>query len=292
MGAYLVLGISSGVVYGLLALGLVLIYKGSRVFNFAHGEFGTVAMYVLFFGLSHRWPYPLAALAALAAATLLGLATERLVARRLAGSAPVIALVGTAGVALLAIGLDLFFFQPEVRTVPPAFAGRGLPLLGFVVSRQRLATVVALLAIAGAAAWFFRRTYLGTAILAGSQDAFAVRVVGARVERISAFTWGLAGLLGGAAGILLAPEISFYPGYMTTIVLIPAFTAAVVGGMTSLPGAFVAGPLIGLLEGLGQYLVTQNASLRAIPEGSTVLTFLLLVAALLIRPRGLFGSEA
>lgn len=293
MGTYIVIGLVTGVVYGLAALGLVLIYKGSRVFNFAQGEFGTLAMYVLFFfHESRHWPYPIAAVLALAAAALFGLVTERFVARPLASAPKVIALVGTAGVGLLAIGLQLVIAKPEPRAVSPAIKGTGISLLGFIVSPQKLLSLAVLVIVAILAALFFQRTYLGMAILANSQDTTAARLMGANTNWISAVTWGIAGLMGGVAGVLLAPDSTLVPGYMTTNILIPAFTAAIVGGMTSLVGAFVGGQIVGMVDAMWLYAADRVEGLRVIPEGTVVALFVVLIIVMLVRPKGLFGSEA
>lgn len=293
MFAYVVIGIVSGVIYGLAALGLVLIYKGSRIFNFAQAEFGTVAMYVLYFFIGLRgWPYIAAVPIALVVGILMGLLTERLVVRPLSGASKVIGLVATAGVALLAVGLELLIAGPLPHGVEGALEGRGPALFGFIVTRQSILALVVLALVAVFAALFFKRTHLGLAILANSQDSIASRLVGVNVNRISAITWGIAGFLGALTGAVLAPDVDFYPGYMTTVLLIPAFTAAIVGGMTSLVGAFIAGQIIGLVEAMGQYLISQVPALSGVPEGSAVLVFIALIAALLFRPKGLFGSEA
>lgn len=296
MGTYVVIGLVNGVIYGLAALGLVLIYKGSRVFNFAQGEFGTLAMYMLFlFHEKLHINYLVAIVAGLLAATAFGLVTERFVARPLANAPKVIALVGTAGAALLAIGLEFVIAEPKPRSVAPAFqagASGGLHLFGFVVSPQNILSLICLILVAAGAALFFQRTYLGTAILANSQDSTAARIVGANADRISAVTWGIAGFLGGLAGILLAPDATIVPGYMTTGILIPAFTAGILGGMTSLVGAFVAGQIVGLVEAIGLYEISKYDALKVVPEGTVVLVFAVLVLTLAIRPKGLFGSEA
>ncbi|HVF12136.1 MAG TPA: branched-chain amino acid ABC transporter permease [Actinomycetota bacterium] len=290
---YLVIGVVSGVVYGLAALGLVLIYKGSRIFNFAQGEFGTVAMYILYFLVSLQgMNYFLALIFALIVGAILGVLTERLVVRPLHSSPRSIGLVGTAGVALLLVGLQLLIAGPLPRGVEGALEGRGPTLAGFTVSRQSLLTIVVLAVVATLSALFFKKTPLGLAILANSQDSTAAKLNGVNVNRISAFTWGLAGVLGALTGAVLAPDVPFYPGYMTTVMLIPAFTAAIVGGMTSLVGAFVAGQIIGLVEAMGQFFIAKTPALAKVPEGSAVLIFIVLVVALLFRPTGLFGKEA
>lgn len=294
MATYIVIGLISGVIYGLAALGLVLIYKGSRIFNFAQGEFGTVAMYTMFglTGTALKLSYFAAVPIALMVGIVLGLSTERLIVRPLSNAPKVISLVGTAGAALLMVGLELALLDPEPRSVSGALKGAGPTVFGFTIPQQSILALIVLLAIAAASAWFFKKTFLGMAILANSQDAIATRIVGANPNRISMLTWGIAGFLGALTGVILAPAVPFYPGYMTTIILIPAFTAGIVGGMTSLVGAFVGGQLIGLLEAMGSYLGDTYPAFAEVKELSTVLVFFLLVLTLAIRPRGLFGSEA
>lgn len=287
-------GLVQGVIYGFVALGIVLIYKGTRIFNFAQAEFATVAMFFLWWfrvgeGWPGRpWPYWMAALAAIVVSILMALATELLVIRPLSNSPKVIALVGTAGVALLAIGLQFWIANPEPRTVPPAIQEADIQLAGIFISGQQVLSLIFLIVVAGAAALFFQRTYLGMAILANSQDSMAAQIVGANARRISQVTWGIAGLLGGMAGVLFAPQVTLVPGFMTTNILIPAFTVAVVGGMTSLVGAFVAGSLVGVIGAVGE----QIPGFQEIPEAGVVLLFLVLVLTLAVRPRGLFGAEA
>ncbi|MGH2813063.1 MAG: branched-chain amino acid ABC transporter permease [Actinomycetota bacterium] len=293
MGTYIVFGLVSGVIYGLVALGIVLVYKGTRVFNFAQGEFGTVAMYILFW--LHEMQsvnYALAALVAIMTAVAMGLVTERLVVRPLSSAPKVIALVGTAGVALMAIGIQFVIAKPQPRGVSPAFRGAGLSLFGFIVSKQDFLALGMLIVIAAGAALFFQRTYLGMGILANSQDSVATRIVGANANRISLLTWGIAGLLGGIAGVLLAPNATLVPGFMTTGLLITAFAAAVLGGMTSLVGAFVAGAIIGLIEAIGNFIISRNPALEVVPDATIPLVFVVLILTLLVRPQGLFGSEA
>lgn len=290
---FLVIGAANGVIYGLVALGIVLVYKGTRVFNFAQGEFGTVAMYILFL-LHVTWGlnYLLAILGALVVAVLMGLATERFVVRPLASAPKVIGLVGTIGVAIIAIGIEFVVGKPEPRVIPPPFEGTGIQLADFFVSPQQILSLISLIGIAVLAALFFQRTYLGMGILANSQDSIATRLVGAHANRISLLTWGIAGLLGGVAGVLLGPQITLVPGFMTTNLLIAGFTAGVVGGMTSLIGAFAGGLVIGVIESTSRFFAIDSVFLQNIPEYSTVVLFIVLVLMLIVRPKGLFGSEA
>lgn len=290
MSTFLVQGGFQGAVYGLLAVGLVLVYKGTRVFNFAQGEFGSVAAFVAWGLLVHAAvPYGVAFLGGLLAAAGMGLLLERAVVRPLFDAPRIILLVATVGAALLAIALTVLVAQPQARVMPPAVAGERLTLLGASVTRQQLLLVAVLVAVAAALAWFFSRTDLGLAVLAISQDTFATRVMGINPLLVSRVIWVLAASLGGLAGLLQAPVGIFTPGFMTTTALLPAFAAAVLGGMTSLPGAFLGGMLIGVAQNLGSYLLGQQL---AVPGATELTVFGMLLLVLLVRPRGLLGKEA
>ncbi len=291
----LVSGAIQGSLYGLLGLGLVLLYKGNRVFNFAQGEFGTVAAFVTFAlvqggGPLPKIPYVVAALIGVAAGTVMGLATERLVARPLFRQPKITLVVATVGVALLAIAVELIINGTNPQSLPPLIAGEVFRRGGLLINWQQVIIVSVLSTLAVAAALFFKCTQTGVAILAVSQEPTATSLVGISVNRISALTWGMAGFLGGVAGVLLAgaPGTLFAPGFMTTATLIPAFTAAVFGGITSLPGAFVGGVVIGIIEQFGNSLGFVG---ELTPGGNTVLVFLALLVILLVRPAGLLGKE-
>jgi branched-chain amino acid transport system permease protein len=165
----------------------------------------------------------------------------------------------------------------------------GIPILD-----QDIAKLVMLAVLAVAAFFFFRYTPTGTAILAVSQDSTAARVVGISVERISLISWGIAGLLGGVAGILLAvpPQGTVTPGAFTGSTLTVAFAAAVLGGMTSLPGAFVGGLSLGLIEAFAQADSSFVPGLSSVQNGQSELAvFVVLVVVLLFRPQGMLGRE-
>jgi branched-chain amino acid transport system permease protein len=286
----LVIGVITGAGYGLVALGLVLIYKSSGVFNFAQGEFGTVAVFALYGALLLHIPYVLAILLGLLASLAMGLVTERLVIRPLFNASRVTVLVATAGVALLGIGLEIWLGEARLRYVAPAL-GRfdRVVVFGIQVSDQRLLILGSLLALAVLLALFFSRTNLGLAILGVSQEPVATELVGINVRRLSSFTWGLAAVLGGLGGVLTAPIAGgFGPGFLTTNALIPGFTAAVLGGMTSLPGAFVGGVVVGV----AQSLAVSSPALSGIPGAGSVMVFVLLIAILAVRPQGLLGKTA
>jgi branched-chain amino acid transport system permease protein len=298
-------GLAHGAAYGLLGLGLVLIYKSNRIFNFAQGEFagvGALTTYMFYTGYSFlpKLPFGVAAVAGLIAGVLIALATERAVIRPLFHRPRVVLVVGTVGITLLLIGLEGMVF-PHGGALPTVDGVLGLDtsyvtkIDGVPLLDQNLLTLAVLALLAVAAFLFFRHTNTGTAILAVSQDSTAARVVGISIERISMITWGIAGLLGAIAGILLAvpPAGTVTPGGFTGTILTVAFSAAVLGGMTSLPGAFVGGLLMGLIEAFANADYSFVPGLSHLPSAqSEVAVAVVLLLVLLARPQGLLGQEA
>jgi branched-chain amino acid transport system permease protein len=299
-------GLVSGSIYGLVALGIVLIYKSNRIFNFAQTEFGSVGgiialAFVLGLGPFPKFPYLLAAALGVIAATLTGLATERLVIRPLFDAPRATLLVATAGVALFCIGMELILLGTGTLHVLPRPGGPPKwSLFGsvsnpnsYIYGWAEVDAVVAFVALAIAATVFFRTRY-GLAILAVSQEPTAAGVVGIDVRRISSLTWGIAGFLGGVAGVLYAPLTgatapAFFTDPYAAGPLIYGFIAAVIGGTTSLPGAMVGGLIVGEINAFAGVYVPKAAP--SLP-GSGVLTLMaILLFVLLVRPVGLLGRE-
>jgi branched-chain amino acid transport system permease protein len=262
------------------------------VFNFAQGEFGTVSIYALYLLHSAGIPYVLALIGALAVAVLMGLVVERVIVRPLFDAPRVTLLVATAGVSLLAVGVQIWFGEARLRNIDPALPRTDrFSLLGVRISDQRLLLIAVLILLAAVLAYFFNRTNLGLAILGASQEPTATELVGISVKRLSSFTWALAALLGGLAGVIGIPSAgnTFGPGAVTAGLLIPAFTAAVLGGFTSLPGAFLGGAIVGV----SQALATSAEFFDFIPgQAGVVIAFVLLVGVLSIRPNGLLGQRS
>lgn len=285
----LIIGLVTGAAYGFVALGLVLVYKSSGVLNFAQGEFGTVGVWALWLATTNGVPYVPAIFLGLAAAGLFGFVTERVVVRPLANAPRVTILVATAGVALLAIGIQLWIGQAQIRPVAPALGRQDrVQVFGVYVSDQRLLIIATVIGVALALRWLFTRTSLGLAVLAASEEPVGTRLVGVRVERLSSLVWTMAAVLGGLAGVLTAPLSGFGPGFLTTGALVAGFTAAVIGGFTSLPGVFLGGVVVGVT----QSLATSADWLRDVPGPQTAALFVLLVVILLARPQGLLGRTA
>jgi branched-chain amino acid transport system permease protein len=228
---------------------------------------------------------------ALLAGMLFGFLTERIVIRPLFEAPRVTLLVATAGVALLAIAIQQWLFDNQGRPIARAFPRTDrVSVFGVDISDQKLWLIATLAVLAVLLGLFFTRTNLGLAIIGASQEPTATELVGISVRRLSTFTWVLAALLGGLAAVIAVPDTGqFTPGIMTSAYLIPAFTAAVLGGMTSLPGAFLGGVLVGIIQS-----VASSAEIfQDIPgTPSTLIVFLVLLGVLIVRPQGLLGKAA
>ena len=283
----LVIGVITGLGYSLIALGLVLVYKSSGVFNFAQAEFGSVAVFVLYLARVNDVPYVFAAILSIAVALALGWAVERGVVRPLFEAPRVTLLVATAGVALLSIGVTFWLNDAQGRVVDPAIEGNAFTLFDIIISKQRMLIVIVVAVISIVLALFFNRTTLGLAVLAASQEPTATNLVGISVRRLSSLVWVIAALLGALAGILTGPFEPFGPGAVTSKFLIPGFTAAVIGGMGSLPGAVLGGVIVGVGQSIG---ASGSLLPDSVPGGGAVVTFLLLAVILAIRPQGLLGK--
>ncbi len=275
-------GLAAGALYGLMALGLVLIYKTSDVVNFGHGDMAMVSTFVAFTLLRAQWPLPLALLGAVAFAGLLGMVVERGMLRPARNRrAPVLTLVViTLGVAQVLNGAAGAIWGHDVKRFPAMVTGPPLRLGPAIVTREQLFNLAVGLGLALALYIFFRYTDLGIALRAVAQNPTAARLMGVSVDRVLALAWGMGVGLGAVAGVLAAPAIYLEPNVMLEP-LIKGFAAAVLGGFTSLPGAVVGGLVLGVLENLvAGYIST---------ELKTTFAFALIVAVLALRPAGLLG---
>ncbi|HUR49488.1 MAG TPA: branched-chain amino acid ABC transporter permease [Acidimicrobiales bacterium] len=292
MGQALVSGVVVGGIFGLLAVGIVLVYKGARVINFAQAEIGTFCLYVAYFvvdgddGLGLPWI--VGALAALVIGGLVSFAFERLVVRRMFGAERLSVAVATIGLLLLLFSLELKFFGSAPRFLAKPIDGLGPKVFGIFVSPTQLLALVAALAIGFGLTAFLQRTDFGLGVLAAAEDANAARLVGVPLARVSAFSWTVAGALSVIAAVLVEPTIGiFFPGVMT-LLFVPALAAALVGGLSSIAGAFVGGLVIGVVDQVVRYLFLGSSI--AAPE--IIASFLVILVVLLIRPQGLLARRA
>ena len=284
LAQYVVGGISAGSLYALVALGIVLLYRTSRVLNFAHGDLATFGTFLAFAALtSARWPFGVSAAAALVATAALGAAFFFLIIRPAKESTLLGKIVLTLGLALVLQGAMAVFWGTDTKTFPfPLSDTRVYRVAGVVVSHLSLGSVAIGLALMAGLYGLVQHTRLGLAMRAVSQDTTAAQVLGIPVKRIFALTWGLASALGAAAGILLAPVTLLDP-FMMLDPFLKGFAAAVLGGIDSMPGAAAGGLLLGVVESVFAGYVSVRFK--------TTLAFVIIIAVLIVRPEGLFGQE-
>ena len=272
-------GIATGCVYGLVALSFVLIYKATEAVSFMQGELLMAGAFaVLALHGAAGWPLVFAVPAGVAAMALLGAALERSVLRRAIGQPHLTALLLTFGLGLMLRGAvgSVPAATHSMHRLPLPFAGETLTLGTIVVAAEHVAVVVATAALALALTLFFRHTRAGLALRACSENAPVAALMGVSVSGMHTLAWALGAGLAAVAGLLLAP-VTFVHLNMGLVAL-KAFPAAVLGGMTSLPGALAAGVFLGVVEALAGL---------ALPEGvKDVVPYVLLMLALLLFPGG------
>lgn len=283
MTTVIVNGLFVGLVYGLLAVGLVVIYRGSRIINFAYGETGMIGAFVFSeLWVDHHVPLLLAMFAGVALSAALGAATEVALIRPLRGQPPLNAMVGTLAVAALILSYASRRYGLYPRFLPPLVGGKGIRAVGVTVSPNQLvilAVAVVLLAALGA---LYRYGSFGLRLRATALDPFAAGMVGVNTELTSVATWALAGGLAGLSGILIAPSVSFSVFFMSTL-LLRSVAAALVGGLTSVSGAFAAGIALGVAEGVIGYVSPVKGIVEVGLAG-------FVIVLLLVRPSGLVRS--
>jgi branched-chain amino acid transport system permease protein len=278
-------GLAAGSLYALVALGLVLVYRATRVLNFAHGELATLGTFVVFSLASAGWAFPLAVLGGLAsaAATAVAFQIGVLAPAERRGAGPLAQVILTLGLSQVLHGLVLWFWRPEPQRFPfPLADGAVLRLGPLVVSLVSLTALACGLAGSGALVLLVHRTRIGLALRAVSENRTAAQVLGLPTRSLLALAWGLSSSLAVAAGIFLAADLLLDPFFMLDPFL-KAFAAATLGGLDRLPGAIAGGLLLGVVESLaGAYLGV---------EFNTTLAFLLVLGVLLLRPQGLLGGD-
>ena len=277
-------GIAQGCIYGLIALGFVLIYKATETVSFAQGD---MMMVGAFGGLAAMtalgFPFWLAVPAAIAAMGLFGVLVERVVVRPILGQPAFSIVMLTIGVGYVLRGLITMIpdVGTDTHTLPVPYAGQVLSLGALVISAEQLVVIAATALLCGLLFAMFRYSKLGIAMQASSQNQLAAYYMGIPVKRLNGLVWGLAGAVAGVAGLLLAP-ITFVHVTMGFIGL-KAFPAAVVGGFSSLPGAIVGGLIIGIVEALSGFYL---------PEGfKDIAPYIVVLLMLVLKPNGLFGEQ-
>jgi branched-chain amino acid transport system permease protein len=282
-------GIVFGMVYAAIALSLVLIWRGTRLLNFAQGGMAMLTTFIALEVVYKTGDYWAGFVVALAAGVLLGAVVELIVIRPTVGRPELNSVIVTIGLLILLEGLAGIFFGGQFRSFPTAFSITGVHLgktpLGVSRFDEFVAGVVLLSTLILAVA--FRFTSAGLRMRAAAFNATVARLSGIRVARVLTVGWALAGLLGALAGVLVSPSTFLYPNSMDSI-FVYGFTAAVIGGLDSPPGAVTGGLILGVgLSYVGGYVGGGRGS-----DLTAIAAMAMLVLVLMLRPAGLFGGAS
>jgi branched-chain amino acid transport system permease protein len=276
-------GILTGLVYGLMALGLSVIFGVVRVVNFAHGEMMTIAMYiaVTLFSAFHFDPLimlvPIAAVMFVGGYLLQAGMINRFIARPEHSQFLLLVAVG-----LIISNVLLIVYGPDAQNVQVAYAFDSFKIGPIIIDATKLYAGIAAIVVAAGLFAFFQYTTLGTAIRACADNYTGALVVGLDVHRLYALTFGLGAACVGAAGCILLLIFDVTPSVGPSYTLL-AFVIVITGGLGSMPGALIGGVLIGLTEAMAGLLFT--------PSAKTMFAFAILVLVLLFRPQGLMGKR-
>jgi branched-chain amino acid transport system permease protein len=278
----IVSGIIFGCIYGLAALGMVLIYKTSDIVNFAQGEMAMITTFIGFMlfsklGFSYITSFGLSLLFA----ALLGAIVYILFLKPIQSSSPISLIVLTLGLYMVFHGIAGLIWGHTPTTFPKAFEGSPYEIGGVFITPNEIFVVLLTMSLMILLYLLFKFTKVGLAMRAAAQDMLASELMGIKVTKVFVLTWALGTILGGVSGMLIAPTTFLHPSMMAEV-LIMAFAAAVLGGFVSLPGAVMGGIIIGIFGNLVSFYIG--------PELRLVFVFILIIVVLIIRPTGLFGG--
>ncbi len=277
-------GLLTGLVYGLMALGLSVIFGVVRVVNFAHGEMMTIAMYIAVVLFSYFHLDPLLMMFPIAVVLfLLGYVIQRGLITPFINRPEHSQFILLVAIGLIMANVLLLIFGPDATSVQPTYAFDSFQLGALILDATKVYAAAAALIVAGALFAFFRFTLTGKAIRACADNYAGALVVGLDVKRLYALTFGIGAACVGAAGSMMAILIDVTPPLGPAYTLL-AFVIVITGGLGSMLGALVGGVLIGVTEALGGLLFT--------PSAKSMFAFGILVLVLLFRPQGLFGKRA
>jgi branched-chain amino acid transport system permease protein len=280
----IVQGVLTGLVYGLMALGLSVIFGVVRVVNFAHGEFTVVAMYAAFVLFSALRLDPLIAMLPIAAGFfVIGYLLQATLINSFVGRPEHQQFILLVGLAIIIVNALLMIFGPDARPTNLSYAFDSYLIGALIIDKVRVYAAAAALAVTALLFAFFRHTRTGTAIRACADNLTGAAVVGLNVGRLYAFTFGLGLASVGAAGALMVTLADAAPGLAPAYTLL-AFIIVIIGGLGSMPGALVGGVLIGVSEALAGFFVA--------PSMKSMFSFALLILVLVLRPQGLLGRRA
>lgn len=284
--SYLINGISLGSVYAIIALGYTMVYGIARMLNFAHGDIIMVGGFTVFTIVTTMGGSPVVGiLASVVVCTVLGVTIERVAYRPLRDASPLAVLITAIGVSYLLQNVALLIFGSNARQFTSVITVPALKLAGgkLSISSVTIVTILSCIVIMAALMAFINKTKMGQAMLAVSEDRGAATLMGINVNRTISVTFAIGSALAAVAGVLLCsayPSLSPYTGSMPGI---KAFVAAVFGGIGSIPGAFIGGIMLGIIENLAKAYISSQLS--------DAIVFSVLIIVLLVRPTGILGKK-
>ena len=284
--SYLINGISLGSVYAIIALGYTMVYGIARMLNFAHGDIIMVGGFTVFTIVTTMGGSPVVGiLASVVVCTVLGVTIERVAYRPLRDASPLAVLITAIGVSYLLQNVALLIFGSNARQFTSVITVPALKLAGgkLSISSVTIVTILSCIVIMAALMTFINKPKMGQAMLAVSEDRGAAPLMGINVNRTISVTFAIGSALAAVAGVLLCsayPSLSPYTGSMPGI---KAFVAAVFGGIGSIPGAFIGGILLGIIENLAKAYISSQLS--------DAIVFSVLIIVLLVRPTGILGKK-
>lgn len=284
--SYFISGVSLGAVYAIIALGYTMVYGIARMLNFAHGDVIMVGSFVIFTVVSTFGLNPFIGIAAgVLACTLLGVTVERIAYRPLREATSLAVLITAIGVSYFLQNVALLIFGSNAHQFTSVVSMPNLVLAGgdLTISSTAIVTIISCIIIMIALTTFINKTKMGQAMLAVSEDRGAASLMGIDVNKTIAVTFAIGSALAAIAGALLCsayPSLTPYTGSMPGI---KAFTAAVFGGIGSIPGALIGGIVLGVIENLSKAYISSQLS--------DAIVFAVLIIVLLVRPTGILGRK-
>ena len=283
---YLINGISLGSVYAIIALGYTMVYGIAKMLNFAHGDVIMIGSYVVFVTVSTMGLPPMAGvLLAVAVCTLLGMTIERIAYKPLRGASPLAVLITAIGVSYLLQNVALLIFGADTKSFTSVVTLPAIKLAGgeMTITGETIVTILSCIVNMIGLTAFINKSKAGQAMLAVSEDRGAATLMGINVNGTIALTFAIGSALAAIAGVLLCsayPSLTPYTGSMPGI---KAFVAAVFGGIGSIPGAFIGGILLGVIEILSKAYISSQMS--------DAIVFSVLIIVLLVKPTGILGKK-
>lgn len=276
-------GVTNGMVYAAFALALVLIWRSTRIVNFAQAPMAMFTTYIALVAIDAGYSYWIGFAAALLGGLVFGALVERLIIRHVDSSSHINPVILTLGLFIIIHAAAAFIFGNQFRSFPSPFGldGRTIGSVNVALTGNDIYKVVAVMVVFGLLVALFRYTSLGLTMRASAFSQEVSRLLGVRVGRLLTLGWALAAVVGSVAGLLIAGGSLVHPGYMDSVVVF-GFVAAVLGGLDSPVGAVVGGLLMGIgLSAVSGYIGQDLVAFSAL---------IILIAVLLLKPNGLFSA--